>query len=325
MASTDGPPTFASTGGPGAGGPTAPGGRAPLDTGRVARIGYGAMQLAERVDRGPLPPDQAVAVLRRARELGVDHIDTAEFYGEGVANRLIRSALAPYPDDLVLVSKVGAQRSGATLVAAQRPEQLRAQVDANLRSLGCDRLAVVNLRRADGPVGIVAEGEQVVDLDDQLATMSALRDEGKIGGFGLSSVTAEQIAASLPAGPVCVQNSYNLLDREAETELELCAAHGLAWVPFFPLGSGFPGQRTVPADPVVRDIAAGLGASPAQVGLAWLLTHDPGTLLIPGTANVEHLEQNVAAGALHLDATAMAALDARSDAPVGSTDETSAT
>ena len=170
---------------------------------KVRRIGYGAMQLAEGT---PPPRDDAIAVLRRAVELGVDHIDTAEFYGHGLANDLIRAALWPYPDDLALVSKVGAVREGR-LVAAQRPEQLRAGVEANLRGLGVERLAAVNLRRLDAPPGIVAAGDQKVDIDSQLAELVALRDEGKIDGIGLSGVGLDELRRALPVGVVCVQTS----------------------------------------------------------------------------------------------------------------------
>jgi pyridoxine 4-dehydrogenase len=268
---------------------------------KVRRVGYGAMQLAEGT-----PPDRedAIAVLRRAVELGVDHIDTAEFYGDGLANDLIRAALWPYPDDLALVSKVGAVREGR-LVAAQRPEQLRAGVEANLRTLGVERLAAVNLRRLDAPPGIVATEDQRVDLDSQLAELVALRDEGKIGGIGLSGVGLDTLRRALPVGVVCVQNLYNLLDRTAEPLLAECVAHGVAWVPFFPLGSAFPGAPRVAEHPAVVAAAADLSVTPAQVGLAWLLAHDPGTLLIPGTRSLEHLAENVAAADVPVDAAAL--------------------
>jgi aryl-alcohol dehydrogenase-like predicted oxidoreductase len=268
---------------------------------KVRRVGYGAMQLAEGT---PPAREDAIAVLRRAVELGVDHIDTAEFYGDGLANDLIRAALWPYPDDLALVSKVGAVRAGR-LVPAQRPEELRAGVDANLRRLGTERLAVVNLRRLDARPGLVATGDQRVDLDSQLAELVALRAEGKIDGIGLSGVGVDEFRRALPAGVVCVQNLYNLLDRTAEPLLAECAAHGVAWVPFFPLGSAFPGAPRVAEHPAVVAAAAELGATPAQVGLAWLLAHDPGTLLIPGTRSLEHLAENVAAADVPVDAAAL--------------------
>jgi pyridoxine 4-dehydrogenase len=282
----------------------APGGTARLAGRMVARIGFGAMQL-ERRDAGR---DAALAVLRQAVDAGVNHIDTAHFYGD--CNALIRTALAPYPDDLVLVSKVGAERdaSGA-LVPAQRPEQLRAQVEANLDTLGIEQIDVVNLRRLDLAPGIIAEGDQLVDLDDQLSELAALRDAGKIGGVGLSSVSAEQLDRAAPAGIVCVQNLYSVIDRTAEPVLDRCREHGVAWVPFFPLGSAFANRARVTDDPTVTAIAAEIGATPAQVGLAWLLAHHDGTLLIPGTSDPAHLGENIAAGAVRLPPASIAALD----------------
>jgi pyridoxine 4-dehydrogenase len=288
-----------------------PGGAAQLGGRSVARIGYGAMQLAERAGRQTLDHAEAVAVLRRARELGVNHIDTAQFYGDGVANGLIRDALHPYADDTVLVSKVGAVRVAggpSPLMVAQKPFELRAAVEDNLTALRAERLDVVNLRRADNPPGIIADGDQIVPLDDQLTEMISLRDQGKIGGIGLSNVSFDQVEAALPAGIACVQNAYNLVLRTDEPLLELCLANGIAWVPYFPLGSGFPGQRRVTDEPEVQDVARRLGATPSQVGLAWLLAHAPNVLLIPGTSSIEHLDQNVAAGSVVLDAAALAAL-----------------
>jgi pyridoxine 4-dehydrogenase len=282
----------------------APGGTARLAGRAVARIGYGAMQLEGRnADR-----DTALAVLRQAVGAGVNHIDTAQFYGD--CNALIRAALAPYPDDLVLVSKVGAVRDGGgSLVPAQRPHELRDQVEANLATLGVERLGVVNLRRLDAAPGIVAEGDQLVDLDDQLAELIVLRDAGKIGGVGLSSVSAEQVDRVAPAGIACVQNLYSVIDRTAEPVLERCREHGVAWVPFFPLGSAFANRARVTDHPTVTAIAAEIGATPAQVGLAWLLSHDDGTLLIPGTSDPAHLAENIAAGAVRLPPAAVAALN----------------
>ncbi|WP_062999327.1 aldo/keto reductase [Nocardia mikamii] len=269
----------------------------------VGRIGYGAMQLEAGAD--------AVAVLRRAVELGVNHIDTAGFYGNGSVNALLREALHPYPDDLLLVDKVGAVHTGSGLVAAQKPEQLRAAVEADLRALDAEQLAVVNLRRADAAPGIVATGDQIVKLDDQLAELVSLRDEGKIGAIGLSNVTVEQLRHAAPAGIACVQNLYNLLERQEEPVLAECCSRGIAFVPYFPLGSGFPGRPKVAEDAVVRDIAGRAGATPSQVGLAWLLARDPHLLLIPGTRSIDHLEQNVAAREVELDAGMLAALEKR--------------
>ncbi|HEY2193203.1 MAG TPA: aldo/keto reductase [Actinomycetospora sp.] len=287
-----------------------PGGLATLAGRSVARVGHGAMQL-----RWAESDDEPVAVLRRAVELGVDHLDTAEFYGDGVVNRRIRAALAPYPDHLVVVTKVGATPNpGAEieLRLAQQPAELRAQVEDNLRSLDVERLDVVNLRRADVAPGLIAGGDQIVDLDDQLATLTALRDEGKIGAIGLSHVSAEQLRHALPVGIVCVQNAFSLVDRSAEPVLDLCREHGIAWAPYFPLGGGWPGQRRVTDLPAVVGTAARLGVLPAQVGLAWLLAHAEQTMLIPGTRSVAHLEENLAAGDVELDAEAMATLEASS-------------
>ncbi|MEU2208911.1 aldo/keto reductase [Streptomyces hygroscopicus] len=285
----------------------------------VFRIGYGALQLERLHDRR----DEAVALLRRAVELGVDHVDTAEFYGFGFANAVIREALRP-EDDVLVVTKVGADPNPGgrlPLRLAQRPEQLRASVEDNLRSLGVDRLAVVNLRRLDTGPGLRPQGDQVVDLDDQLAAMTALRDEGKIGAIGLSSVTLDGLRRALPAGVVCVQNAYSLVSREDENMLQLCAAEGIAWVPFFPLGGAFPGLPKATAEPAVHAVAASLGATPSQVGLAWLLHHASNVLLIPGTANAAHLEANIAVSEIALDAAALATLDGvesrSNDVPIG--------
>lgn len=288
-----------------------PGGIGRIGSHRVARLGYGAMGLGHNAF------DDAVAVLRRAVELGVDHIDTASFYGDGEVDRRIRRALAPYPDGLVIVSKVGARPlPGGPLpfTLAQKPEDLRAAVEMDLAQLGLEQIPVVNLRRADIGPGLVAEGEQVVDLDDQLAEMTALRDEGKIGAIGISNVDLDTLHRALPAGIVCVQNAYNLLHRAHENELEFCAEHDIAWVPFFPLGSGFPWMRSVAEDDVVQRVAGELDATPAQIGLAWLLARSPQTLLIAGTTSVEHLEQNLGAGEITLSADQLADLDAVSAA-----------
>jgi pyridoxine 4-dehydrogenase len=276
----------------------------------VARLGYGAMQLSGPGGLTAPPRQTAISVLRRAAQLGVNHIDTAHFYGAGLANELIRAALSPYPDSLVLVSKLGAEEDAqGKLHPAQRPEQLRAGVEADLRSLGVDRVDVVNLRRLDGPPGIQAVGDQLVDLDSQLAEMAALHDEGKIGGIGLSNVSQEQLRQALPAGIACVQNAYSVLDRSGEGLLALCAEHDIAWVPYFPLGSGFPGRPKVAEHPAVVAAATTLGCTPPQVGLAWLLRHDPRILLIPGTASVAHLEENMAVAHVDLDPVTAANLD----------------
>jgi pyridoxine 4-dehydrogenase len=279
-----------------------------LGTHKVHRIGFGAMQLPGPGVMGPpRDRDQAVAVLRRAVELGVDHIDTAQYYGPEVANQLIREALHPYPDTLALVSKVGAVRDakGAWLPAEQ-PAELRAGVQDNLRTLGVEQLAAVNLRLLD-PI----PGHASPPFEDQLAEMVRMRDEGLIGGIGVSNVTLDQLDTAIRlAGVVCVQNPYSLLDRHHEEVLQRCESEGIAFVPFFPLGSAFPGMPKVTENPVVDALADRLGATAAQVGLAWLLHHAETILLIPGTSSVEHLEENLATASLPLTDGEMAELDA---------------
>lgn len=276
---------------------------------RVIMVLAGRHVLDERL-RGDR--SAAVALLRRAVELGVDHIDTAQFYGDGFVNGLLREALRPQ-DGVCVVSKVGADPDPGgrlPLRIAQRPEQLRASVEDNLRSLGVERLPVVNLRRLDSGPGLRPKGDEVVGLDDQLAMMTALREEGKIGAIGLSSVTLDGLRRALPAGIACVQNAYSLVSRDDEDMLRLCAAEGIAWVPFFPLGGAFPGLPKVTEEPAVRAVAQSLGVTPSQVGLAWLLHHAPNVLLIPGTADTAHLEANMAASEIALDDATLAILDA---------------
>lgn len=278
----------------------------------VHRVGYGAMQLESSAHRDG-GREQALNLLRRAVEWGVDHIDTASFYGDAVVNGLIREALHPYPEQLVLVSKVGAaHKEGGRLpiVPAQRPAELRTAVETDLRTLGVERVDVVNLRRIDGGRGIRASGEQVVDLDSQLAELVALREQGKIGAIGLSNVSVAQLRQALPAGIACVQNYYSLLERSDEPLLAACHENHVAWVPFFSLGSAsFPNVPSVIEHPAVRQAAETVGATPSQVGLAWLLAHDPNVLVIPGTSNPEHLKENLAAADLRLDPATMATLD----------------
>lgn len=275
----------------------------------VRRVGFGAMQLPGPGVMGPpRDHDAAVAVLRRAVELGVNHIDTAQFYGPDVANALIREALHPYPEDLVLVSKVGALRDEqGGWIPAQKPEELRAAVEDNLRSLGVDRLGAVNLR-------LMAEHEpppdQRVPLVDQLAEMVVLRDEGKIAGVGISTADRAQVEQAIEAAAVvCVQNPFSLLDQKDADVLDLCRASGVAYVPYFPLGSAFPGLPKVTENPAVRAVAGRIGATPAQVGLAWLLAHRDNILLIPGTSSVDHLEENLRIGEIELSAEDVAELD----------------
>lgn len=277
-----------------------------LGTVTVSRIGLGAMQLPGPGVFGP-PRDrtQALAVLRRAADLGVDHIDTAFYYGPGVANELIREALYPYPEGLALVSKVGARRdSSGGWQRADRPAELRQGIEDNLRSLRVGQLAAVNLRLIDGagPDG---------RFDDQLAAMVAARDAGLIGGIGLSNVTRGHLLRALEHTDIaCVQNPMNLADRSSLPVLEECDSRGIAFVPYFPLGSGFARDNPVLGNPQVVRAAQRLGRSPAQIALAWLLGLRPNVLLIPGTSSVRHLEENLAAADIELDEKTRELLDA---------------
>jgi pyridoxine 4-dehydrogenase len=272
----------------------------------VARIGFGAMQLPGPGVFGP-PRDrgQALAVLRRAVELGVDHIDTSQYYGPAVANELIREALYPYPDNLALVSKVGARRdeSGGWL-PYNEPDQLRRAIEDNLRTLGVEQLAAVNLRLMDDAT---PDGR----FDDQLTAMIQAREDGLIGGVGLSNITVEQLLRALERTPVvCVQNPLNLADRASMPLLEECTSRGIAFVPFFPLGSGFVRPNPVLDNEQVRHIADRLGITAAQVALAWTFRLAPNVLLIPGTSSVRHLEENLAVAGIELDEEAQQQLAA---------------
>jgi aryl-alcohol dehydrogenase-like predicted oxidoreductase len=271
----------------------------------VSRIGFGAMQLPGPGVFGP-PRDrgEAIAVLRRAAELGVDHIDTAQYYGPDVANELIRAALHPYPAGLALVSKVGARRdrSGGVL-RFDSPAQLTQGIEDNLRTLAVDHLAAVNLRLMD-------DAEPGQRFDDQLTAMMKARDNGLIGGIGLSNIAREHLLHALSITDIaCVQNPMNLADRHSLPVLDECEARGIAFVPFFPLGSAFADGNPVLRSPQVVSIAARLGRTPAQIALAWLLSFRPNILLIPGTSSVRHLEENIAAGDIELDAAAREALN----------------
>nr|WP_276617174.1 oxidoreductase [Nonomuraea zeae] len=271
----------------------------------VARIGYGAMKLTgwpkgERPGR-----ETALAVLRRAVELGVNHIDTSHYYSrDGVAaNELIREALSPYPDDLVIVTKVGALVEGSDLalpaheMTGLTPDGLRRGVEANLRSLGVDRLDVVNLRMGD-------LDRSQTGLAGPLETLLALREEGLIRHLGVSNVTAAEVEQARTIAPIaCVQNLYNLARRDDDPLVDSCARAGIAYVPFFPVG-GFQPLTTARLDAV----AARHGATVPQVALAWLLARSPNILLIPGTGSPAHLEENVAAGTLKLTAEDLADL-----------------
>ena len=279
---------------------------------QVHRVGFGAMQLpGPGVFGPPRDRDQAIAVLQRAVELGVNHIDTAQFYGPDVANQLIREALHPYPQGLALVSKVGARRDQTgSWLPAQQPDELRAAIEQNLATLGTDRLAAVNLR-VMGPDGDPsAPGEVDRDLfDRQLTAMIAARDEGLIDGIGLSSISLEHLELALQRTDIaCVQNAYNLLDRSSQPVLEACAARGIAFVPFFPLGSAFNPENPVLGHPEIRQSASELRRTPAQVALAWTLAAAPNMLLIPGTSSVAHLEENLAVADIEVPASLTTAL-----------------
>jgi aryl-alcohol dehydrogenase-like predicted oxidoreductase len=266
------------------------------------------MQLARLKD----DPDAAVAMVHRAVDAGVNHIDTADFYGAGFVNPILSRALAGN-DDVVVVTKVGAATDAGAAIPlrlAQRPDELRASVEDNLRSLGRERLDVVNLRRTDAGPGLKAEGVQVVDIDDQLAAMTAMRDEGKIGAIGLSAITLYGLRAAAPVGIACVQNAYSLIERADEPLVRACLDEGVAWVPYFPLGGAFPGSSKVADHPGVQAIADRIGVTAAQVGLAWLLAHAPNILLIPGTTSPTHLDENLEVAAVRLTNADLTALDA---------------
>ncbi|MBF8190884.1 aldo/keto reductase [Nonomuraea sp. K274] len=287
----------------------------------VGRIGYGAMQLpGPQVWGPPQDPGNALAVLRRAVELGVTHLDTSDAYGPHVANDLIRQALHPYPDDLVIATKVGVVRDEwRSFNAAAKPAELREQVEENLARLGRPRLDLVYLRV--GGDGLLHPDE--TPLAESFGTLAELRQRGLIGHLGLSGVTVEQLKEAREIAPVAaVQNRYHLLDRGSEEVLRACEEQGVAFVSYFPLAAGLlkPGLDTSQLPPgmapaaeqerVLDEVAAGHGASRAQVALAWLLGRSPAVLAIPGTTSVAHLEENVAAAGLHLTAADQAALDA---------------
>ena len=268
----------------------------------VKRLGYGAMQLAGPGVFGP-PRDRAaaIAVLREAVAQGVDHIDTSDFYGPHVTNQIIREALHPYPDDLVIVTKVGAKRGAdASWNPAFSAEELTQAVHDNLRNLGVDVLDVVNLRLmfdVHGP----AEGA----IEAPLTVLAELQRKGLIRRIGLSNATPRQVADGRRITEIaCVQNQYNLAHRGDDAFIDDLAAAGIAYVPFFPLGGFSPLQSDT-----LSEVAAGLGATPMQVALAWLLRRSPNILLIPGTSALGHLRENLAAADLALPDAAMAALD----------------
>jgi len=274
-----------------------------LGSHNVKRLGYGAMQLAGPGVFGP-PKDRAaaVAVLRAAVDGGVDHIDTSDFYGPHVTNQILREALHPYRDGLVIVTKVGAKRGpdGAWLPAFS-PAELAQAVHDNLRNLGLDVLDVVNLRSMFG-----IHGPEEGPLEAQVTALAELQQRGLVRHIGLSNVTSRQVADARRIVPIaCVQNQYNLVHRGDDALVSQLASEGTAYVPFFPLGGFTPLQSNE-----LSDVAAGLGATPMQVALAWLLQRAPNLLLIPGTSSVAHLKENLAAGGLTLPGDAVSRLDA---------------
>jgi len=272
---------------------------------RVRRSGYGAMQLAGSFAFGT-PPDRAsaIGVLQAAVAAGVDHIDTAQYYGPGAVNDLIRDALYPYPGELAIVSKVAVRPDGSGGVRPSGdPDQLRQAIQDNLRSLRAGQLAAVNLRLPGG-------GRVDARFDDQLAVMVAARDEGLIAGVGLSNVSLDQLRhAAAGTGIVCVQNLFHLAFRYGTPVLEECLRRGIAFVPFCPLGWPRGPDNPVLTSPVVIRTAARLGITPAQVALQWLLQLAPNVLLIPGTGSAAHLRENLAAERVTLDDEALRDLD----------------
>ncbi|HEX4721814.1 MAG TPA: oxidoreductase [Pseudonocardiaceae bacterium] len=268
----------------------------------VNRMGFGAMQLAgPGVFGPPADPDNAVAVLRRVVELGVNHIDTSDYYGPYVVNDLIRQALHPYPDDLVLVTKVGARRNDTgDWLPALTPDELRQAVHDNVERLGVSAMDLVNLR-----VGGFMEPEPG-SVAKEFSVLAELREQGLIRHLGVSNVSAEQLTEARSIAPVAqVQNAFNITNRRDDELVDLCAAEGIAYVPFFPIGGAFVPMQTE----LLGNVARRHGVGPRQVALAWLLARSPNILLIPGTSSIGHLEQNVAAGGIELTGEDMAELD----------------
>ncbi|BCM19397.1 aldo/keto reductase family oxidoreductase [Mesorhizobium sp. J8] len=268
----------------------------------VRRLGYGAMQLAGKGVFGPPKDhDAAIAVLREAVAQGVNHIDTSDYYGPYVTNKLIREALAPYPDDLTIVTKIGARRGeDASWLPAFTADELERAVHDNLRNLGLEVMDVVNLRIMFGVHG-PAEGS----IEAQVTKLAELQRKGLVRHIGLSNVTRAQIAEGRKiCDIVCVQNQYNLAHRDDDALIDELARDGIAYVPFFPLGGFSPLQSST-----LSSVAKRLDATPMQVALAWLLQRSPNILLIPGTSSVEHLQENLAAAELELSADALRELD----------------
>lgn len=269
----------------------------------VNRIGYGAMQLSGPGIFGPPKNrDEAIAVLREAVASGVNHIDTSDYYGPHVTNQIIREALAPYPDDLVIVTKLGARRGAdASWIPALEPKELESGLQDNLRNLGLNSIDAVNLR-AMGSNLEPAEGS----IARQFEALARLQQQGLVRHLGVSNVTAKQVEEALTIAPVvCVQNHYNLVHRDDDAMIDELAERGIAYVPFFPLGGFTPLQSDE-----LAAIAAEIGATPTQVALAWLLQRSPNILLIPGTSSLTHLRENLAAGELELRDEVVDRLDA---------------
>ncbi|WOJ00654.1 aldo/keto reductase family oxidoreductase [Citrobacter koseri] len=274
-----------------------------LGSRQVKRLGYGAMQLAGPSVFGP-PRDRHVAltVLREAISLGVNHIDTSDFYGPHVTNQIIREALHPYPDDLAIVTKIGARRGeDASWLPAFSPAELKQAVHDNLRNLGLDVLDVVNLRVMFGD----GHGPHEGSIEESFSVLAELQQQGLVKHIGLSNVTANQVAeARKIAEIVCVQNEYNIAHRQDDALIDALAGEGIAYVPFFPLGGFTPLQSST-----LSGVAASLNATPMQVALAWLLQRSANILLIPGTSSVTHLRENMAAGDLQLSDEVLAVLN----------------
>jgi aryl-alcohol dehydrogenase-like predicted oxidoreductase len=279
-----------------------PGGTYQLGDLDVTRVGYGAMQLAgPHVFGPPKDHDEAVAVLREVVELGINHIDTSDYYGPYVTNELIREALAPYPDDLHLVTKVGARRDAeGGWPPARSPEELVRQVHENLERLGLETMDVVNLRMGG------LDAPEPGTIAPQFEALAELQQQGLVRHLGLSTVSAAQVAEAQTIAPVaCVQNFYNIAHREDDDLVDALAEQGIAYVPYFPLGGFTPLQSDG-----LSAVADRLGATPMSVALAWLLQRSPNILLIPGTSSREHLRENVAGAGLELPLDAVAELDA---------------
>jgi aryl-alcohol dehydrogenase-like predicted oxidoreductase len=271
---------------------------------QVNRIGYGAMQLAgDNVFGPPRDRDEALRVLRAAVDSGINHLDTAQYYGPGVVNELIREALYPYPDDLAIVTKVAARRDGnGAVLRHDDPDQLRAGIEENLQALGIDRLAAVNLRLMDG----YGPGER---FDRQLAALLRAREDGLVDGIGLSNISVAHLRRALEQTEiVCVQNLFNLADQRSLELLQECRSQNIAFVPFCPLGWPRGVQNAILTSPALAQLGARLAATPAQVALAWLLDLAPNVLLIPGTRTRAHLTENIESASVDLNDDARAEL-----------------